>query len=64
MSPAANSRHSSIVAGRYVLPEAARRFVRNKAAAGGAIAPEVSEQKSRAGRKGRAMQLEAMRADE
>ena len=44
---------------RMILFEAARQYVERKAAAGGAIPPEVSEQKSAAGKKGRAMQLEA-----
>jgi hypothetical protein len=42
---------------RMVTPEKAREFVARRAAAGGAIPPEVSEQKRAAGLKGRALQL-------
>ena len=44
---------------RMILFEKAREYVERKAAAGGAIPPEVSAAKSAAGRKGRAIQLEA-----
>ena len=45
-----------------VLVDKAREFVARKAARGGAVPPEVSAQKSAAGRMGRARQLDAMRA--
>ena len=44
---------------RMVLYSKVREFVARKASAGGAISAEVSEQKSAAGRKGRAQQLAA-----
>ncbi len=44
---------------RMVLYSKVREFVARKASAGGAISPEVAKQKSAAGRKGRARQLEA-----
>jgi hypothetical protein len=44
---------------RRLIPyDGAREFVKRRAAAGGAISPEVSAQKSAAGKKGRAAQLE------
>ncbi|HEX8010809.1 MAG TPA: hypothetical protein VF814_07745 [Casimicrobiaceae bacterium] len=42
---------------RYVTVEAAKRFVRAKAAKGGAIPLKVSQQRSASGKKGRAAQL-------
>ena len=45
-----------------VLLDKAREYVERKAARGGAVPAEVSAQKSAAGRKGRATQLDAMRA--
>jgi hypothetical protein len=42
---------------RMVLLEKAREFVARKAAAGGKVSPEVSAQRSAAGKKGRAVQL-------
>ncbi len=44
---------------RMVLVDKAREYVARKAAAGGAVPPEVSAKKSAAGTKGRAAQLEA-----
>ena len=44
---------------RMVLYSKVREFVARKAAAGGAVSPQVSERKSAAGRKGRARQLAA-----
>jgi hypothetical protein len=44
---------------RMVLVTKARAFVNRKAAAGGAVPPRVSAQKSTAGKKGRAIQLAA-----
>jgi hypothetical protein len=41
-----------------VLLDKDREFVERKAAAGGAVPSEVSAQKSAAGRKGRAIQLQ------
>jgi hypothetical protein len=48
---------------RMVLIEKVREFVARKAARGGAVPPEVSEQKSRAGKLGRAVQLAAADRD-
>lgn len=48
---------------RMILFEDARAYVLRKAAAGGAIPPELSAAKSAAGSKGRAMQLEAATPD-
>ena len=45
---------------RMVLAEDATTFVKQRAAAGGEVPPEVSAQKSLAGKKGRASQLAAM----
>ena len=45
---------------RMVLIAKAREYVKKKAKAGGAVPPEVSAQKSAAGKKGRALQLDAM----
>jgi hypothetical protein len=44
---------------RMVLLKKAREFVKRRATAGGAIPPKVSAQKSAAGKKGRALQLDA-----
>ncbi len=45
---------------RMVLAEEAAAFVKERAAAGGEVPPEVSAQKSVPGKKGRASQLAAM----
>jgi hypothetical protein len=47
---------------RLIPVDGARAFAKRKAAAGGAIPPEVSAQKSEAGKKGRAMQIEGDKA--
>lgn len=44
---------------RYVTRKAADNLIAKKVAAGGAVPPEVSAQKSAAGRKGRSAQLQA-----
>jgi hypothetical protein len=49
---------------RYVLMSEVRAFVRRKAAKGGTVPPAVRAQKSAAGKKGRAAQMVAMRADQ
>jgi hypothetical protein len=47
---------------RMVLLTKAREFVARRARAGGKVSPEISAQKSAAGRKGRALQLEGDKA--
>lgn len=47
---------------RMILMDKAREYVARKAAAGGAVPPEVSAKKSAAGIKGRTSQLEAAKA--